>query len=374
MQNEWWYSVNGRRAGPISADDLRQLLVDGAIEQSTLVWKEGLSDWLPIFQVDILATLLRSLPPELPKILPIEDVSVTTAAGPWRRLFARLIDLWLLSIPTALGAAYVSTSAYPEFAVWIQRPGSDYAFGWLLLPLVLAVEALVFSVSGTTPGKALLSIAVYTPSGGPLSFIEYFQRQIRLYWFGLGTGFPLISLFTMARQRSRLKAGKEATYDEKRGILVRAKRLTFARGVSASLAIAALIVLNALLQMPQRSSSIAVEQRTDNSQVQEHPTKSPTYDAKGWTQENTDSKEFGPWLQYDPPGTRYCRYHDGTIQRLYPPGLKPNAEKANVFCLPGSTLNDLSTESQRVDKSQWPVCKGMFDDLVPNAKCRPSDK
>ena len=99
-----------------------------------------------------------------------------------------------------------------------------------------------------------------------------------------------------------------------------------------------------------------------------------TLSAEGWTQENTESKELGPWLQYDPPGTRYCRYHDGTIQRLYPPGVKPNAEKANVFCLPGSTLSELGTESQSVDKSKWPVCKGMFDDLVPNAKCRPIQK
>lgn len=64
-------------------------------------------------------------------------------------------------------------------------------------------------------------------------------------------------------------------------------------------------------------------------------------DAEGWTQASTGSAEIGPWLQYDPPGTRYCRYYDGTIQKLYPPRVKPGAEKANVFCLPGSTLAEL---------------------------------
>lgn len=63
----------------------------------------------------------------------------------------------------------------------------------------------------------------------------------------------------------------------------------------------------------------------------------PSYDDVGWTQESTGSKEIGPWLKYSPPSTRYCRYSDGTIQRLYPPGIKPNAEKANPFCLGNST-------------------------------------
>jgi len=63
----------------------------------------------------------------------------------------------------------------------------------------------------------------------------------------------------------------------------------------------------------------------------------PKYDDVGWTQESTGSKEIGPWLNYSPKGTRYCRYSDGVIQRLYPPGVKPNADKANPFCLGDST-------------------------------------
>ncbi|MES2403315.1 MAG: hypothetical protein V4567_03135 [Pseudomonadota bacterium] len=61
--------------------------------------------------------------------------------------------------------------------------------------------------------------------------------------------------------------------------------------------------------------------------------------AEGWTQESTNSTEAGPWLDYDPPGTRYCRYADGTIQRVYPLGVKPNAPRANPFCLDDSTVH-----------------------------------
>ena len=64
-----------------------------------------------------------------------------------------------------------------------------------------------------------------------------------------------------------------------------------------------------------------------------------SFAADGWTQESTNSTEAGPWLNYDPPGTRYCRYADGTIQRVYPPGVKPNAPRVNPFCLHDSTLH-----------------------------------
>jgi hypothetical protein len=69
----------------------------------------------------------------------------------------------------------------------------------------------------------------------------------------------------------------------------------------------------------------------------DHDSKDLTQHYKGWTQESTRSTEIGPWLNYDPPGTRYCRYADGTIIRVYPPGIRPDAEPANSFCADVST-------------------------------------
>lgn len=65
----------------------------------------------------------------------------------------------------------------------------------------------------------------------------------------------------------------------------------------------------------------------------------PSYDAKGWTQESTNSKETGPWIDHSPSGTRYCRLADRTIVRVYPPGVMPNADKANPFCVGNSAEN-----------------------------------
>lgn len=59
-------------------------------------------------------------------------------------------------------------------------------------------------------------------------------------------------------------------------------------------------------------------------------------EAKYWTQEETNSADVGPWLQYAPQGTRFCRLADRAIVTVYPPGVKPQAEKANPFCVTDS--------------------------------------
>ena len=76
---------------------------------------------------------------------------------------------------------------------------------------------------------------------------------------------------------------------------------------------------NALKTFPNASYNVSISK--------------PTFDTKGWTQENTGNREVGSWLNFSPPGTRYCRHADRTIQRLYPPGVRTNLPEANPFCL-----------------------------------------
>lgn len=93
--------------------------------------------------------------------------------------------------------------------------------------------------------------------------------------------------------------------------------------------------LNLKLHLVKRKLYYIIVGSTDN--ITSVDSTKPKYDDVGWTQESTGSKEIGPWLNYSPKGTRYCRHSDGIIQRLYPPGVEPNAEKANPFCLGDST-------------------------------------
>lgn len=471
MQGEWWYASGNTRKGPVSLEELQQLLLEHKVSEDTLVWKDGRENWAPLSEIPDLSPIVKAVPPELPKPSTREHLIALPLAGPWRRFFARLVDLWVIALPASFAAALTLSKFSPAFGLWIQRPGSEYAFGYLLLPIVLLVEVGIVALFGTTFGKALLGVTVTTVGAQRPTAAQYLQRQLGVYWYGLGTGFPLVSLFTMARQHGRLKAGRQAGYDEGK-FNVKATKLGALRALFAVAVVVGLLVVNAVLQEISKSSersyysettwvnqvtgmSVAVprgwiheEQKNNENQsihifsgpdhgvyvvfakedvppsleleayvdawvaavsgnlrlsvpgqqtlvgsrqaviltgtaaddrtqrvqatlvkkgrqvwrvvilsnsgrepASEHPLKmqallfqsieshqSSDLDAGGWTQEDTGSSEIGPWLKYDPPGTRYCRYHDGTIHRLYPPGVKPAAEEANVFCLPGSTL------------------------------------
>jgi hypothetical protein len=45
MKPEWFYASDGRQHGPILATDLKELVQQGKILQSDLVWKEGMKNW-----------------------------------------------------------------------------------------------------------------------------------------------------------------------------------------------------------------------------------------------------------------------------------------------------------------------------------------
>jgi hypothetical protein len=49
---EWYYQREGQRAGPVTVDELKQMLRSGQIHRDELVWGAGMADWLPASQVD----------------------------------------------------------------------------------------------------------------------------------------------------------------------------------------------------------------------------------------------------------------------------------------------------------------------------------
>lgn len=183
-------------------------------------------------------------PPAVAPVLERDKIIATPLAGPWRRFWARMIDIWLLQLTVASGLAIALTAFDPAWSSWFQKPGSELIFGWLSFPVVLLAEAIVFRVFDNTPGKALLALRVTTVGGTKLSFDDYLSRLLGVYWFGFGTGFPIVSLFTMHKQYQRLKLGREAYYDSGR-FNVRGHPLGFFR-----IALAAVVVLLLLVMVP----------------------------------------------------------------------------------------------------------------------------
>jgi hypothetical protein len=45
--NDWYYSQNGRRIGPVTFDAISDLITTQALTRDTPVWQEGMADWTP---------------------------------------------------------------------------------------------------------------------------------------------------------------------------------------------------------------------------------------------------------------------------------------------------------------------------------------
>ena len=77
---DYYYSQNGQQLGPVS---LEELLTEN-IEHDTLVWKEGLADWVKASEIPELASKLATVPPPItkediePEPQPVYEVYVST--------------------------------------------------------------------------------------------------------------------------------------------------------------------------------------------------------------------------------------------------------------------------------------------------------
>lgn len=46
----WYYNIKGKRVGPVTQDEIAELASAGTIDNSTLLWREGFSEWIPMGQ------------------------------------------------------------------------------------------------------------------------------------------------------------------------------------------------------------------------------------------------------------------------------------------------------------------------------------
>ena len=142
-----------------------------------------------------------------------------TAAGPWRRFFAKFTDLGVMGV--ALSAPVCQFSEYFSCAILAQ--GSAFLF--LILPLSLFGEWVVYELFGTSLGKWAFSVRVEDSEGNPVRSLLYLKRQVWLWGEGFAFGIPGAQLIAQGMQYLRLCRGGHTTYDGKFGFAVVQGRL-----------------------------------------------------------------------------------------------------------------------------------------------------
>lgn len=234
--SSWWYIAKNKKKGPLTDEKVKGLLLSNKLNDETKMWKEGMSEWTPLAQIQELNEFKQTLPPPVPKP-PKPTIEDYPEAGAWKRFFARMFDFWLEVIPVSFLGGFILASMFPGFSHWLEQNTSLYSL--LCVPVALVLDSIIHRVFGNTPGKALLGVKVRDQNLKPLSFLNTLRRNLAMWFSGLGLSLPIVSLVTMFMQFRRRNKGQPASYDElyEQTLIVKGKPI----GPIASIAFATLL-------------------------------------------------------------------------------------------------------------------------------------
>jgi uncharacterized RDD family membrane protein YckC len=169
----WYYAVGSQQQGPVTEDQLQGLIKGGVVTGDTLVWREGMANWLPY------RTVSGATPPPPAAASTAVPVSTQTLAftptaevlyaGFWIRFCAKMLDGLVIGIPIGI-LLVISMVASGAFA---QKRG-DAAMLIPVVQIVIQLVAMVLSVLyntiavgtwGTTLGKKACGLKVIRADG-----------------------------------------------------------------------------------------------------------------------------------------------------------------------------------------------------------------
>lgn len=117
---------------------------------------------------------------------PVPEFRQTAPTHPWRRYFARAIDLSIVS----------AIRSFLLIAVLRIRPVNDFIYTFLGLSICthlisIPIEGLLLHFWGSTPGKWIMGIRVESVNGGKLSIRDAMLRSWNVLRYGYGFTVPI---------------------------------------------------------------------------------------------------------------------------------------------------------------------------------------
>ncbi len=209
----WYYASNQQQLGPLTDEELNQKMSGGEINGSTLVWKEGMSDWKPLSEARSAASFVSATPGtiiclcgnRMPQSETVkignnwvcasckdtaiqqlkEGVSTPTPGGPggnlryagfWIRFAAKFIDGILLAVVNLI-IQFAFTFGIMGIT-GLQGGGAESVLEAVMMVVMfliqLAIQAgyTIYFVGkkGATPGKMLCRLKVVRSDGSALTY------------------------------------------------------------------------------------------------------------------------------------------------------------------------------------------------------------
>lgn len=139
----------------------------------------------------------------------LEKDSIPKVTAPWRRFFARMIDM---TIYMTLWDAFLSLF----FHINIMETGLPGMVMDIIASavLLLLAEPVMLALSGTTPGKFLFGLRVSAESGARLTWKEAWRRTWIVWRKGYGYYIPVYQIIREYRSYRSCKKGELLEWEE----------------------------------------------------------------------------------------------------------------------------------------------------------------
>ncbi|MBU0678534.1 MAG: DUF4339 domain-containing protein [Verrucomicrobia bacterium] len=176
MDRKWFYSKDGKQQeGPLSGDELVQLVTSGTLNPRVLVWAQGMQDWIPAENVPELGLTSTSVPQTVeldPNKRPVPDgmggwmgfVGVMTIiAGVFQvcNLFIGvpmiIAGIALLGAKTALESIHEVDPPVAQFMAKIKTCVAATGVFYILTLALVVLVLIVYAIMGVAVFSAISS-------------------------------------------------------------------------------------------------------------------------------------------------------------------------------------------------------------------------
>lgn len=191
----------------------------------------------------------------------IENNAFQVVYHPWRRYFARTIDMILYGLISFIFFALINPNQ--PYQVFDLRDKIDYVVSILLM---LFLEPLWLMLWGTTPGKWILGLQVRGRGDEKLTYSQGFARTRKLFLLGLGLGIPIVEIIALVLSYRRCVRQEDAPWDD--NISYSIKDTSFWRGCLAFGALILMVLANEGVKkiefLPPHRGDVRIKEFSEN--------------------------------------------------------------------------------------------------------------
>lgn len=175
---------------------------------------------------------------------------------PWRRFFARTVDLIIPGALVLLSVVLFFTYEYPQNAENIFGVLENPVLAGIILYLCwIPVEAALIASTGTTPAKWIFGISVLSREENKLSYASALRRTLLVWAAGDGFSIPILTIFTRLFAYFRLVKTGTTVWDKSSGSVVQHEQWGPIRSISATMTVLlAIFVLGVLVSIGENQA------------------------------------------------------------------------------------------------------------------------